>query len=131
LAELLFKDEDVYSLEELDQLYPARTTSPVTRFAPSPTGFLHIGGVYTSLFAELFAHCHGGVFFLRIEDTDQKREQDGAVDLIINGLKYFQISFDEGPLGPKEGDIGNYGPYTQSKREKIYKSCAKVLVEKG
>ncbi len=98
----------------------------VTRFAPSPTGFLHVGGVRTALYAWLLARKTGGTFILRIEDTDKKREVEGSIDHIIASLKWLGIDWDEGP------DIGGpNGPYKQSERLESYKKYANILVEKG
>ena len=96
------------------------------RFAPSPTGPLHIGGVRTALYNYLFAKKHGGDFLLRIEDTDQKRYTKGAEDYIVETLKWFGISPDE---GPQSG--GDFGPYRQSERKPMYKKYAVQLVEEG
>ena len=97
-----------------------------TRFAPSPTGYMHIGNLRTALFAFLFAKHHNGKFILRIEDTDQKRYVEGATEVIYNTLKIAHLNHDEGP------DIGgNYGPYVQSERKEIYQKYAKMLVESG
>ncbi|QOR64800.1 glutamate--tRNA ligase [Cytobacillus suaedae] len=132
LAELLFPDvrqvpADIFSL------YPPRDLSSsafVTRFAPSPTGSLNIGGLYATLISERLAHQSNGVFFLRIEDTDKKREIEGSLENIINSLSYFGIHFDEGPqlLGD---DKGAYGPYKQSSRMHIYQVFVKHLVRNG
>lgn len=97
-----------------------------TRFAPSPTGYLHVGGLRTALYSFLYAKKHGGSFLLRIEDTDQARTVSGAVDNIISTLAWAGITFDEGP-----GKGGNYGPYIQSERLELYHKHAKELVEKG
>ncbi len=97
-----------------------------TRFAPSPTGFMHIGNLRSALFEYLVAKSNGGDFILRIEDTDQTRYVEGAVEFIYNTLKLCDIHVDEGPL---EG--GDYGPYTQSERVDIYRKYAEELVEKG
>lgn len=132
LAELLFPDCSK-TPEEYEAFYPPRALGEgarVTRFAPSPTGFLHIGGLFASLAAERAAHLSGGVFFLRIEDTDKKREVEDGVTGIIKGLESFHISFDEGMTGPV-ADRGVYAPYLQSRRAAIYASCAKRLVELG
>ena len=94
------------------------------RFAPSPTGPLHIGGVRTALFNYLFAKKHGGTFVLRIEDTDQKRFVDGAEDYITNALNWCNIPFDEGP-----GKDGDFGPYRQSERKHLYKQYVDLLLE--
>ena len=96
------------------------------RFAPSPTGPLHIGGVRTALFNYLFAKKHNGVFVLRIEDTDQNRRVDGAEGYIADALSWCGIPFDEGP-----GKDGGYGPYKQSKRRAIYEKHLKILLDKG
>ena len=96
------------------------------RFAPSPTGPLHIGGVRTALFNYLFAKKNGGDFILRIEDTDQNRYVEGAENYIINALNWCKIPFDEGP-----GKEGSFGPYRQSERKHLYKKYADILIEKG
>ena len=96
------------------------------RFAPSPTGLLHIGGVRTALYNFLFAKKHKGVFLLRIEDTDQKRHVSFAEDYIKDSLKWCNIEYDEG----LDKD-GGKGPYRQSERKKIYKQYVQVLLEKG
>lgn len=97
-----------------------------TRFAPSPTGFLHVGGLRTALYNYLFAKKNGGKFLLRIEDTDQNRIVEGAVENLISTLNWSGVDYDEGPY--KEGD---YGPYIQSQRLEIYKKHARQLVESG
>ena len=96
------------------------------RFAPSPTGPLHIGGVRTALFNYLFAKKHNGIFVLRIEDTDQNRCVDAAESYIADALSWCGIPFDEGP-----GKDGGYGPYKQSKRRAIYEKHLKILLDKG
>ena len=97
-----------------------------TRFAPSPTGFMHLGGLRTALYAYLYAKSNGGDFILRIEDTDQQRYVEGAVELIYSSLKESGLIYDEGP------DVGgNYGPYVQSERKEIYHKYAKKLIELG
>jgi len=96
------------------------------RFAPSPTGPLHIGGVRTALFNYLFAKKHHGDFILRIEDTDQNRYVEGAEQYIIDALNWCNIPFDEGP-----GKDGGYGPYRQSNRKDLYKNYADTLIDKG
>src|SRR5437868_3528963 len=95
-----------------------------TRFAPSPTGFLHVGGIRTALFAWLLARQHDGEFVLRIEDTDQAREVKGAVQHIIDSLQALGLDYDEGPDKP-----GDYGPYKQSERLASYKEWAQVLLD--
>lgn len=97
-----------------------------TRFAPSPTGYLHVGGLRTALYCYLFARKNNGTFILRIEDTDQKRYVEGAQENLINTLKWMGLEFDEGP-----GKDGNYGPYIQSQRTEIYRKYADELVAKG
>ena len=97
-----------------------------TRFAPSPTGFLHVGSLRTALYCYLFAKKYDGKFILRIEDTDQKRFVEGAIDVIINGLKWAGIAPDEDPiLG------GEYGPYIQSQRLPLYKKYVQELLAKN
>jgi len=110
-----------------------RTSKKVrVRFAPSPTGFLHIGSLRTALYNYLFACKHGGEFILRIEDTDQARSVPGGVENIISTLRWCEISYDEGPvLDTAVGEIGDYGPYVQSARLEIYKKYAQQLLEKG
>ena len=98
----------------------------VTRFAPSPTGFMHIGNLRTALYAYLLAKANDGKFIVRIEDTDQVRLVDGAVDVIMDTLHNTGLSFDEGP-----GIGGPNGPYVQSERRDIYKKYALELIEKG
>ena len=97
-----------------------------TRFAPSPTGYMHLGNLRTALYTYLWARRNGGKFILRIEDTDQEREVEGAVDVIYNSLKTAGLTHDEGP------DVGGpCGPYIQSERKNLYLPYAKELVEKG
>lgn len=130
LANLLFPDV-TQTIEDVKVQYPARPTGhKVTRFAPSPTGFLHIWWVYNAYIAERFVHQWGEnwIIILRIEDTDQKRETEGAVDLIISGLKDFGISFNEWPIWSNNSDVWNYWPYTQSQRKDIYKVFVKHAV---
>ena len=131
LAELIFPDaKDVSYYEEK---YPERNLKEgamVTRFAPSPTGFIHIGGLFGSIIDKKLAEQSEGVFILRIEDTDQKREIENGVEQIVNGLKDFGITPDEGVISETE-EIGNYGPYKQSERKEIYEAYAKSLVKQG
>ena len=132
LAELLFPNV-TQTPDDLEKLFPPRQLKEgarVTRFAPSPTGFLHIGGLFAALISKLNAQMTGGVFMLRIEDTDKKREIEDGVSEIIKGLKAFGVTPDEGVMGFNE-EKGDYGPYTQSKRANIYHVVAKSLVEKG
>ena len=112
--------------------YPKRNLEAgamVTRLAPSPTGFVHIGSLYQAIAAQKLAHQSGGVCFLRIEDKDQKREVENGIEGIINSLKQYEVSFDEGPLD-NGMDVGNYGPYIQSKRKDIYQAFVKDLIIK-
>ena len=132
LAELLFPNVTL-TPEDLEARYPARELpegARVTRFAPSPTGYLHVGGLFGALTDVLVAKASGGVSYLRIEDTDKKREIDDGVSAIIRGFDAFDIRFDEGVTGFGT-EAGDYGPYTQSKRVEIYHAVAKSLVRKG
>lgn len=125
--------DNILAVEEIEKRYPPRQLSDsqyVTRIAPSPTGFMHIGGIYAALISERFAHQNNGVFILRIEDTDTKREIEGATDLIIRSLGEYGLVVDEGPVNENE-ETGAYGPYTQSKRKDIYQAYVKQLLEKG
>lgn len=131
LANLIFPDaKDISYYEEK---YPERNLPEgaiVTRFAPSPTGFVHIGGLYQALVARTIAEKTGGVFFLRVEDTDQKREVENGVTGIVNSLKDFDMAPDEGMISDTD-EIGNYGPYKQSLRKEIYQAYAKYMIEQG
>ena len=133
LADLLFP-EVVNTPEYYEEKFPYRklpNKAEVTRMAPSPTGFIHLGNLYSALADERIAHRNGGVFYLRIEDTDEKRKVDGAVETIINVLRYFDIEFDEG-AGFTDADPQNvYGPYFQRQRVEIYHAYAKDLVKRG
>ena len=129
LADALIPDENVKPLEYYEEKYPLRNLpegAQVTRLAPSPTGFMHIGNLYVALANERIAHQSGGIFYLRIEDTDEKRKVEGAVEVIHKSLKYFGVNFDEG------ADLcGEYGPYYQRQRAEIYHAYAKELIKKG
>jgi len=132
LAKILFPnvEKDITYYEEL---YPKRDLKDgaiVTRFAPSPTGFVHMGALFTSLVASKLSKQTEGTFFLRIEDTDQERSIENGINLILKDLKAFDIEFDEGAID-EENEKGKYGPYIQSKRKEIYLTFAKHLVEKG
>lgn len=122
---------------DMEAKYPARNLpegAKVTRFAPSPTGFVHFGGLFPSTIGERLAHQSGGVFFLRIEDTDAKREVPGAAEGLIRTLAHYGIHFDEGAILGEDGKIcdrGAYGPYKQSARGPIYHVFAKDLVRRG
>ena len=131
LANLLFPNV-TDTPETLEEKYPLRQLpegAVVTRMAPSPTGFVHLGNLVMGLTAERMAHQSGGVLFLRVEDTDAKREVPGAVEVLINTLKHYGITFDEGAT--IEGDFGSYGPYRQRQRAAIYHVYAKKLVADG
>ena len=131
LADLIFPDAKEISYYE--EKYPERNLPEgaiVTRFAPSPTGFVHIGGLYQGLIARKLATQTGGVFFLRIEDTDQKREVENGIVGIVESLKEFGFEPDEGMISENEGK-GNYAPYKQSQRKEIYQAYAKYLIEQG
>ncbi len=136
LAELLFPDVRL-TVEDVEKRYPPRQLpegAKVTRFAPSPTGFVHFGGLFPSMVGERLAHQSGGVFYLRIEDTDGKREIPGAAEGLIKTLGRYGIEFDEGAIINPDGTIGSkgiYGPYKQSERKEIYHVFAKKLVEEG
>ncbi|MFV0465604.1 MAG: glutamate--tRNA ligase [Lachnospiraceae bacterium] len=132
LADLLFP-EVTMTREDLELKFPPRDlpkNAEVTRMAPSPTGFIHLGNLYSALADERIAHRTQGIFYLRIEDTDEKRKVEGAVETIIDVLRYFDIEFDEGAghIG-KEGT--GYGPYFQRQRVDIYHVFAKYLVSEG
>ncbi len=131
LANLLFPNV-TQTLADLEAKYPPRTLAEgakVTRIAPSPTGFMHLGNLFGAITDERLAHQSGGVFFLRIEDTDQKREVEGGVETILRVFEKYQLPFDEGVTS--SGELGSYGPYRQRQRADIYHVCAKYLVEKG
>ena len=131
LADLIFPNAK--PIEYYEKMYPERDLPEgaiVTRYAPSPTGHMHIGGLYQALCSKIAATKTKGVFFLRIEDTDQKREIDGAITEIIDSLKEFDIIPDEGMISEDEWK-GNYGPYKQSLRKEIYESYAKYMIERG
>jgi glutamyl-tRNA synthetase len=131
LAELLFPSIDK-TPDDYEKLFPERNLpegAMVTRLGPSPTGFIHLGNLYGAFVDERLAHQSGGTFYLRIEDTDDKRYVEGAVETIITSLQFFDINFDEGAL--LDGEKGIYGPYFQSKRGEIYQCFVKDLVKRG
>lgn len=131
LAELLFPDVTL-TIDDLERKYPMRELpegAQVTRFAPSPTGFLHTGSLFTTLISYLTAKKSGGVYFFRLEDTDTKRTIQGSGDLLIKELAQFGLVADEGYF--PDGDKGDYGPYKQSERREIYKAVIKELVRRG
>ena len=131
LAELLFPNV-ADTPEALEARFPLRNVpegAVVTRMAPSPTGFVHLGNLVQGMISERMAHQSGGVLFLRVEDTDAKREVPGAVEVLIDSLKHYNILFDEGAT--HDGDNGIYGPYRQRQRAAIYHVYAKKLVSEG
>lgn len=131
LAELLFPDV-TRTPEDIEAQFPQRELPEgacVTRIGPSPTGFVHLGNLYNAVIGERIAHQSGGVFYLRIEDTDDKREVEGAVETVIGAMDYFGVHFDEGATA--EGDSGSYGPYRQRQRRDIYHVFAKSLTLRG
>ena len=131
LSELIYPSLK-HTPEDYEAMYPARDLpegAMVTRLGPSPTGFIHLGNLYGAFVDERLAHQSGGVFYLRIEDTDDKRYVENAVETIIGSLDFFGIRFDEGVT--ENGDIGSYGDYTQSHRGEIYRTFAKRLLEQG
>ena len=131
LAELLFP-HNTKDPADYEALYPQRKLpdgAKVTRLGPSPTGFIHLGNLYGAFVDERLAHQSGGLFYLRIEDTDDKRQVEGAVEAIISSLEFFDVTFDEG--ASMDGDKGDYGPYYQSQRAEIYQTYVKQLVQRG
>ena len=128
LANLIFPNIDK-TIEDYDKIYPDRGDVVVSRVAPSPTGYMHIGGVYQAIIDNLIARNNNGIFMLRIEDTDQKREVKEAVELIHAALRRYDLNPDEYEYNDKV--VGNYGPYVQSERKEIYHAFIKHLIEIG
>ena len=131
LAQLLFPHV-TETPEEVDARFPARVLPEgaiVSRMAPSPTGFVHLGNLVQGTISERMSLQSGGVLFLRVEDTDAKREVPGAVEVLIDTLKHYGIAFDEGAT--HDGDNGFYGPYRQRQRASIYHVVAKKLGSEG
>ena len=128
VAELLLPwvDSDI---QKLLQKYPERSCT-CTRIAPSPTWYLHFWSLFTALINRKYARQNNWIFFVRIEDTDQKREVEWAATSLIKSLKKFWIEIDEWPMWENESDVGKYGPYIQSKRADFYKVFIKYLIEK-
>ena len=129
LANIIFP-EITTTIADLEERYPHRSLkdgAEVTRFAPSPTGFLHTGSLFAALVSRTVAHRSGGVFFVRLEDTDTKREIAGAGENLLNEMKIFKVYPDEGYLGDSE--LGDYGPYKQSERALIYKTVIKQMIK--
>ena len=118
---------------DYEEQFPQRQLAEgarVTRIAPSPTGYLHLGTFFTSMVNRMTADSTGGLFFFRLEDTDKKREVEGGADDILKGMNDFGLTIDEGFVAP--GVIsGDYGPYQQSKRAEIYHAYVKQLVEQN
>ena len=132
LADLIFKDLKI-THDDCLKKYPKRDLpdgAVVTRYAPSPTGFVHMGNVYASFIERKIAKQSGGIFYLRIEDTDQKRYVEDGIQRILKDMKDFNIEFDEYPLNELD-EVGNYGPYIQSKRKDIYQAFVKYFIENG
>jgi glutamyl-tRNA synthetase len=132
LSEILYPNISK-TVSDWETVYPKRNLKEgafVTRFAPSPTGFIHIGGIYLAVAEERLAHLSGGVYMLRIEDTDKNREKDDGVNEIVHSLAQFGLVHDEGVFHGGE-EKGAYGPYMQSCRLDIYHSFAKHLVSVG
>jgi len=132
LANLIFPNINK-TIEDYEKMYPERDLKEgaiVTRFAPSPTGFVHMGSLRSAFIAKKAAFDTDGVFYLRLEDTDQKREVENGIEGIISDFKNFNFDIEEGVIG-KDKEIGNYGPYVQSKRKEIYQTFIKELIEKG
>ena len=132
LAELMFPNV-TKTIEDYEKMYPERDLpegAVVSRFAPSPTGFVHMGSLFASFIERKVPKETGGVFYLRIEDTDGKRTVENGVQGIIDDLRNFDIEIDEGMISETEWK-GNYGPYIQSERKEIYNTYAKYLVEEG
>lgn len=131
LANMLFPNINK-SISYYEEKFPKRNLhdgAKVTRLGPSPTGYIHLGNLYGAFVDERLARQSEGVFMLRIEDTDEKRKVDGAVETIITSLKFFGLNFDEGAL--IDGEKGDYGPYYQSNRAEIYQCAVKFLIEQG
>jgi len=132
LAELIFP-HITKTIDDYEKMYPVRDLpegAMVTRFAPSPTGFVHMGSLLASFISRKAAKDTNGVFYLRIEDTDQKREVENGIEGIVNDLSNFKIEIDEGALSRTES-IGEYGPYIQSERKEIYQTFIKYLISEG
>ena len=132
ILDLLFPNK-LPTVAEIEAKYPPRQLpegAVVSRMGPSPTGYLHIGNFYQGFMAERLAHQHNGVFFLRVEDTDQKRAVEGAVPIVLRAMAHYNVLPDEGPQ-LDGSDKGEYAPYTQTQRKDIYQAYAKELVKKG
>ncbi len=132
-AELLFPDIK-HTPDYYEEKYPQRDLpdkAEVTRIGPSPTGFIHLGNLYSAMAGERLAHRSGGVFYLRIEDTDNKRKVEGAVESVISSLDYFNIRFDEGAEVDRQAGAVNYGPFYQRQRAEVYQTYVKDLVKRG
>jgi glutamyl-tRNA synthetase len=127
LADLLLPDVK-HGVDYYENLYPSRNLpdgAKVTRYAPSPTGFQHLGGVFAAIIAERLAHQSGGIFYLRIEDTDRKREIEGGDREIVSAMKTYDIYFDEG-LNEDGAEIGNYGPISRAEEKKCIRPMSNI-----
>ena len=130
LADLMYPNVKL-TIEDLEKKYPERDLKEgaiVSRYAPSPTGFVHMGNMLSCFIENFLPKKTDGVFYLRIEDTDQKREVEGGIENIINSIKALGIEINEGVISPTE-QKGNYGPYIQSQRKEIYEVFAKHMIE--
>ena len=132
LSALLFPDVTMTE-DDVEKMFPQREGLPegavISRMAPSPTGFVHLGNLVQGLTSERMCHQSGGILYLRVEDTDAKREVPGAVETLIESLSHYGICFDEGAT--VDGDNGSYGPYRQRQRKDIYHVFAKKLLLEG
>jgi len=130
IADLIFPDVTEI-IQDLEKKYPPRDNPYCSRIAPSPTGFMHLGNLFSGFVSQKFAKQHWGIFFLRVEDTDQKRLVPEALEVILSVWKRFGVSIDEGPIWENNREIGQYGPYKQSERKHIYNVFAKYLIQQG
>ncbi len=130
IADIIFPDV-TETIQDLEKKYPPRNNPICSRIAPSPTGFMHIGNLFSGFVSRKFAKQNWGIFFLRVEDTDQKRLVPEALEIILSVWKRFGVDIDEGPIWENNREIGTYGPYTQSQRKNLYNIFAKYLLENG
>ena len=136
LADLIFDEIELKDISYYEEKYPKRELKQgayVTRFAPSPTGFMHTGGVYTALVSKMMAKRTGGIFYLRIEDTDTERGIENGIEEIVKTMQNYNLIPDEGVRinDGKIEEFGKYGPYIKSQRKEIYMAYAKHLIEEG
>ncbi len=129
LADFMFS-EIKETISDLEKKYPKRDNEVCSRFAPSPTGFLHIGWVFAAFAAWRFVKQNDGTFILRVEDTDQKRQVEWATESLLNSMKTFGMNIDEGPMWDNWSNVWNYGPYVQSERKHLYHVFVKELIAK-